>query len=106
MFPSFHETFAPEVIVSQSEQLLRRVEDLTAEEKLAAEDRRCVVEDDPRSASSKGSTCSTEIPTGHIWSHVDFFFQNWLHHSKVRDKLTSPAQNGLALGNCWPLPLN
>ncbi|CAJ1342007.1 unnamed protein product, partial [Effrenium voratum] len=29
-----------EVIVSQSEQLLRRVEDLTAEEKLAAEDRR------------------------------------------------------------------
>lgn len=30
-----------QVIVSQSEQLLRRVEDLTAEEKLAAEDRRC-----------------------------------------------------------------
>ena len=29
-----------EVIVSQSEQLLRRVEDLTAEEQLAAEDRR------------------------------------------------------------------
>lgn len=35
-----HVRLRGEVIVSQSEQLLRRVEDLTAEEQLAAEDRR------------------------------------------------------------------
>ncbi|CAE7469362.1 unnamed protein product [Symbiodinium natans] len=40
-----------EVIVTQSEQLLRKVEDLTAEEKLAAEDRRHLLERAARLAS-------------------------------------------------------